>query len=62
MKVKYIINLAFVLEYEADTLTDLKREKELAEDICHMVMDELPLVDGTGTYYILDCERVVSKC
>lgn len=61
MKATYNITIDFQMTYEVDTEVDLKEPMELAFDIAAMVMDELPLVEGTGFFHIMDAKRFIEE-
>lgn len=50
MKANYDVVLRIKIEYEIDTLKDLKSAKEMSEDIAHMICDEVAVSGGVGSY------------
>ncbi|MBQ8426185.1 MAG: hypothetical protein IJX16_00270 [Clostridia bacterium] len=53
MKANYDIVINIKLTHEIDTLENLKGDREMAEDIAHMICDEAVNANGVATYDIL---------
>ena len=60
-QVKYKMVIEFEIVHELDELTELKSDREYAEDVAKMVCDESTNVNAVVTYDILESGFYMAK-
>lgn len=60
MKAKYEVNIKIKASYNIDTIEGLKGNAEFAEDLAHMICDEVTTAGGVASYDIIESEVKVT--